>query len=91
MHIDRTRDERCSRRGAATEVDRQPRLHASATDIAVATTAIQTLRSIPDRLWLRNLPPCGAPAVSRRPSGLKGDGYAISGLKAQPSELGQTV
>jgi len=57
MHIDRTRDQRCSRRGAATEDGRQPRLHASATNNAVAMTAMQTLRSIPDRWWWRNLQP----------------------------------
>jgi len=49
MHIARTRDERCLRRGAATGNGRLPRLHASATDNAIATTAMQTLRSIPDR------------------------------------------
>jgi hypothetical protein len=49
MHIDRTRDEGCLRRGAATEDGRQPRLHASTTDNAIATTAMPTLRSIPDR------------------------------------------
>ena len=35
--IDRTRHERCSRRGAATGNGRRPRLHASAADNAVAS------------------------------------------------------